>query len=46
MKTLQVQVYNQQWFNEEQGTKLFLAKILIFLVWSEMSLGMHLSAGR
>ena len=24
----------------------FLAKVLIFLVWSEMSLGMHLSAGR
>ena len=39
LKTLQVQVYMQQWFHDEQGAKFMYS--LTFLVWLEMALGMH-----
>ena len=42
MKTVLVEVYIQQWFHEEQGAAI--TKILKVLVWSEMTLGMKLSA--
>ena len=42
MKALQVQVYIQQWCQDEQGAKFMWS--LTFLVWSEITLGMYLSA--
>ena len=43
IKALQVQVYIQQWLHDEHGGKFM--KSSTFLVWSEMTLGMHLSTG-
>ena len=43
MKTLQLQVYIQNWFHEEQEDKFM--EILTFSVWWEMTLDMYLSAG-
>ena len=43
MKTLQLQVYIQNWFHEEQEDKFM--EILTFSVSWEMTLDMYLSAG-
>ena len=43
MKTHELEVYIQQWFHEEHETKFMY--ILTILMWSEMSLSTHLSAG-
>ena len=43
MKALQLQVYIQQWFHDEQGAKFMYSST--FLVWSEITQGMYLFAG-
>ena len=43
IKAFQVQDYIQQWFHDEQGAKFLLS--FTFLVWSEMTSGIYLTAG-
>ena len=43
MKAFKVQIYTQQWYHDEQEAKFI--KSLTFLVWSEITLGIYLTAG-